>query len=250
MRRTEPRGTFRRPKEGGSARQAGQPGDGEDDHAGGGDRERLEAVGQAAAWRTPCRGASRTRSPRPLGYPSAVLWLLTRVDRAGLEAVAALRTAWLTPVMILASAWWVKGLVFVAAGAAADLSRRPRRAPTTAVMAAGAYLIASLLASAAKAVTGRERPPVGDPGLAALVHLPADASFPSGHAATAFAAAGVVAIRYPALRIPLLGLAALIALSRVYLGVHYPLDVLAGAALGLAIAWAVTATASRVPATA
>lgn len=174
-----------------------------------------------------------------------MLGLLIRVDREGLEAVTALRAAWLTPVMVLASAWWVKGLVFVAVGAAADLSRRPRRMPMTALLAAGAYAIASLASAGAKAVAGRERPPIGDPGISALVHLPGDASFPSGHAATAFAAAGVVAIRYPALRLPLLILAAVIALSRVYLGVHYPLDVLAGAALGLAIAWAVATTAGR-----
>ena len=170
---------------------------------------------------------------------------MTRVDRAGLEAVAALRAAWLTPVMILASAWWVKGIVFVAAGAAADLVRRPRRLPVTALLAAGAFAVASVTTSAVKAASGRARPPIGDPGFSALIDLPGDASFPSGHAATAFAAAGVVAIRYPALRVPLLALAALIALSRVYLGVHYPLDVLAGAALGLLIAWATVEAARR-----
>lgn len=45
-------------------------------------------------------------------------------------------------------------------------------------------------------------------------------------------------------------LAGLIALSRVYLGVHYPLDVIAGAALGLGIAWAAVALAERIGATA
>ena len=158
-----------------------------------------------------------------------------------LDAVDALRAAWLTPVMVLASAWWVKGLVFVAVGAVADLRRRPRAVPMTALLAAGAFAVASLLSDAVKALVGRERPPVADAGISALIHLPGDPSFPSGHAATAFAAAGVVALRYPALRLPLLGLAALIALSRVYLGVHYPLDVIAGAALGLAVAWAVVA---------
>lgn len=174
-----------------------------------------------------------------------MVWLVTRVDRAGLEAVAALRAGWLTPVMILASAWWVKGLAFAAAGAVADLARRPRRLPTTALLAAGAFAAASLTTSAIKAASDRPRPPIGDPGFTAMISLPGDGSFPSGHAATAFAAAGVVAIRYPALRIPLLVLAAVIALSRVYLGVHYPIDVVAGAALGLVIAWATVALARR-----
>lgn len=187
------------------------------------------AAAQAATWATLAR----------------VVGLVTRVDRAGLEAVAALRSGGLTPVMILASAWWVKGLVFVAAGAVADLVWRPRRVPTTALLAAGAFAVASLTTSAIKALADRPRPPVGDPGFTALIDLPGDASFPSGHASTAFAAAGVVAIRYPVLRVPLLGLAAVIALSRVYLGVHYPLDVIGGAALGLSIAWATVALARR-----
>jgi hypothetical protein len=94
-----------------------------------------------------------------------------------------------------------------------------------------------------KALAGRERPPVAEPDVTALVALPGDAGLPSGHAATAFAAAGVVALAHPRLRIPVLALAALVGLSRLYLGVHYPLDVLAGAALGLAIAWCAVAAA-------
>ena len=81
----------------------------------------------------------------------------------------------------------------------------------------------------------RVRPALADPAIEALVPTPASASFPSGHAATAFAAAVAVGAFYPRLRWPLLGLAALVGLSRIYLGVHYVLDVLAGAALGLAL---------------
>ena len=66
--------------------------------------------------------------------------------------------------------------------------------------------------------------------------LPATYSFPSGHATVSFACATVLALAVPRLRVPLYALAALISFSRVYVGVHYPFDVLAGAVLGVAIA--------------
>ena len=81
----------------------------------------------------------------------------------------------------------------------------------------------------------RARPPVADPGLDPVGAIPASASFPSGHSATAFATAVAVGLVYPRLRLPLLALAALVALSRVYLGMHYSTDVLAGTALGVAV---------------
>ncbi len=58
-------------------------------------------------------------------------------------------------------------------------------------------------------------------------------SLPSGHAAAAFVFATVLSFYYPMLMIPAYTLASLIALARVFLGVHYPSDILAGAALGL-----------------
>ncbi len=61
-----------------------------------------------------------------------------------------------------------------------------------------------------------------------------DSSFPSGHTTAAFAMAYVYGSQYPKLRIPLYFLATSIALSRIYLGEHYPSDVLAGAAIGTA----------------
>ena len=58
-------------------------------------------------------------------------------------------------------------------------------------------------------------------------------SLPSGHAAAAFVFATALTYYYPSLMLPAYGVASLIALSRVFLGVHYPTDILAGAALGL-----------------
>jgi undecaprenyl-diphosphatase len=68
-----------------------------------------------------------------------------------------------------------------------------------------------------------------------LVPAPKDPSFPSGHSTIAFACATVLTYFRPRLGPPLFLLAAAIAFSRVYVGVHYPLDVLGGAALGMAI---------------
>jgi membrane-associated phospholipid phosphatase len=73
------------------------------------------------------------------------------------------------------------------------------------------------------------------PLIAVVGAVPGSASFPSGHAATAFAAAVAVGVLYPRIRTPLLALAATVALSRVYLGVHFATDVLAGSVLGAAI---------------
>src|SRR5262249_44641367 len=93
-------------------------------------------------------------------------------------------------------------------------------------------LAASFTTDALKAATPRDRPDV-DP----LVPRPHSSSFPSGHAATSFACATVLSAFEPRLRVPLYVLAGLIALSRAYVGVHFPLDVLAGAAWGLCVGW-------------
>ena len=101
-------------------------------------------------------------------------------------------------------------------------------------------LLADLLSYALRYAIGRERPPLQFPDPVPLVRLPGTPSFPSGHAATAFACATLLAWLTPLPKVPLFVLAALIAFSRVYVGVHYPLDAIGGAVLGL-----VTATALR-----
>jgi undecaprenyl-diphosphatase len=100
-------------------------------------------------------------------------------------------------------------------------------------------LVAESVSGLLKDRIGRARPPLHDPEPATLVSLPHTSSFPSGHSTVAFACATVLALSVPRLRLPLFALAALIAFSRVYVGVHYPFDVLAGAVLGVAIGLAV-----------
>ncbi len=108
--------------------------------------------------------------------------------------------------------------------------------------------LGALAVEGVKSAVGRERPPrrfaaercvpardgtrtcprVRLPGATLLAR-----SFPSGHAQAAVGAATWVALLYPALAVPAALLAALIALSRIYLGLHFPLDVLAGALVGV-----------------
>ena len=83
---------------------------------------------------------------------------------------------------------------------------------------------------------GRDRPPLVYAEPRPLVDVPHSGAFPSGHAASAFAAATVIAWGSRRLAIPAYVLAALVAWSRVYVGVHWPLDVIGGAALGTLVA--------------
>jgi undecaprenyl-diphosphatase len=150
----------------------------------------------------------------------------------------------LTILFVLASTWWVKWPLFVAVGACGD-ARCRRRLPPALLSGLLAVGVAAGLTSLIKDLVDRARPALADPGIEALVATPGSPSFPSGHAATAFAAAIAVGAFYPRIRWPLLGTAAVVGLSRIYLGVHYWLDVVAGAALGIALALAVVWTTRR-----
>jgi undecaprenyl-diphosphatase len=97
---------------------------------------------------------------------------------------------------------------------------------------------ADLLSLGIKALVERPRPFNALPGVDTLLGGTVGTSFPSGHAATSVAGAaiGALLVRQALPALTLLGLA--IGYSRVYVGAHYPLDVLGGAALGGAVALA------------
>ena len=167
---------------------------------------------------------------------------LVHLDRLALDAAYSLHWGPATALFVLLSAAWVKGPIIVACGACADV-RAQRARPVTAASAAIALAAGAALSGLVKELVDRARPAFVDPAFSALVTTPHTPSFPSGHATTAFAAAAAVGALHPRLRLPLFLLAALVGLSRVYLGVHFALDVVAGAALGtaigLAVAWMV-----------
>jgi len=143
-----------------------------------------------------------------------------------------------TPLMKLASAVGSNGVVFIViAVVVAALRRRPVIIAAT----VAAILCSHLASTALKHAFDRRRPSLAYTDVHPLVAVPHSAAMPSGHAWIAFAAASVLASAEPRLRIPLFALAALIAISRVYLGVHYPSDVLAGAAGGAVTGMAVLA---------
>ena len=112
-----------------------------------------------------------------------------------------------------------------------------------------AVLLATIVADyALKPAFDRVRPFVASPAVLVIGGRPHDASFPSGHAANAFASALILSTTVPRGRIVWWPVAAAIAYSRIYLGVHYPLDVIGGAFVGLvcaALVIAVRAVPSR-----
>ena len=88
-------------------------------------------------------------------------------------------------------------------------------------------VVSHLVVQLVKRTVGRPRPS-RSVGCAVLVAEPDRFSFPSGHATAAMSVAFVYANAYPSLALPLVALAGAVGMSRVFLGVHYPGDVLIG----------------------
>lgn len=133
--------------------------------------------------------------------------------------------------------WWAVSLVLLAFGTA-----NTRWAVLTAAVAVALSVILFLTL---KRLTGRPRPYQVWSDLPCLALPPDQFSFPSGHTMTAFAVWSALAATVPGCSPVLLPLAVLIGLSRVFLGLHYPSDVLAGALLGSLVGGSTAALLTR-----
>ncbi len=166
------------------------------------------------------------------------------IDRALFRAVFRLKWAPLTSVMraftVAGTAGALWGFFAAAAFLITGLQLPNLLIPWAAV--AGSWT----LAEGAKYLFDRARPFIWDTEIAPLIKTPSSSSFPSGHSATAAAGALALSVLYPPFAPALVAAAFLVILSRVYLGVHFPFDVLAGVAIGISTAAAVLAGAGLV----
>lgn len=158
-------------------------------------------------------------------------------DAAILQAIVGLRAPGLDELMIAASAAGSAGFLWLVIAAVGALHPARRAAAWRLLLA---LLLATVVVDAAlKPLVARPRPSDVLPDLTLLDARPTTASFPSGHAARALAGALAAGPLFPRLQWLWWALAGLIAVSRVYLGVHWPTDVAAGAAAGWLCGWLV-----------
>jgi undecaprenyl-diphosphatase len=169
---------------------------------------------------------------------------LSRWDRHALLWVADHRVSFLDPVFEWLTHVGTGGFLWVAL--ALLLAWRTRR-PLVPIGVLAAVVVwgSDAVTTALKAVTDRPRPFLSIHHLTVLVARPGSSSFPSGHATTAFAGAVLLGWLWPRGRIGFAVLAISIAFSRIYVGVHYPADVLAAAAVGTSFAVVAIAAVRR-----
>jgi len=175
---------------------------------------------------------------RILRRPRGVLEPIVQLDCRLFARVAGTSTPWLdrgVPMLSRSanhSALWIA----IAVGLGASGGRRGQRAALRGLASIG---VTSLVVNqGVKRVVRRPRPSLRNvPAIRRVRVAPLTTSFPSGHAASAGAFATGVAIELAPAGLPLGVLAGAVGASRVYVGVHYPLDVLVGAGAGVGIAW-------------
>lgn len=154
-----------------------------------------------------------------------------------------IRTDWLTPIVEFITHLGDAGIFWIALGVGLFVYKKTRRTGLIMLLCLlGVFVVNDLIL---KPLIARPRPFDTIPGLVSLVYEDSF-SFPSGHTSSSFACALPLAL--------LLGrkkgilayvLATLIALSRLYVGVHYPTDVIGGAVIGTLVSWGIFVLANK-----
>ena len=142
----------------------------------------------------------------------------------------------LDKIMIFITSLGDKGMIWILATVLLLIPKKTRKAGmVSAVALLGSLLFNNMLI---KNIVQRPRPYVTLEDLRIIIPRPSEYSFPSGHSSSSFAAAVSFYRLLPKkLGIPAIVLAGLIAFSRLYVGVHYPTDVLAGALMGIVLSY-------------
>lgn len=167
-----------------------------------------------------------------------MLEIIQNLDGAALLAIQGARMEWLDPVVAGYTALGNAGLLWIALSLAMLCFKSTRKAGVMALAAMALGLLCTNVVL--KHLVARPRPWLDVAGLIPLVAEPDPNSFPSGHTCAAFAAGMVWFKTLPWKwgRVLAVVLAVCMGLSRLYVGVHYPTDVIAGALVGAFCAWA------------
>lgn len=159
-----------------------------------------------------------------------------------LEWFGSLHGSVLDPVMVGITYSATSGLIWFVLGFLMTRSRRWRRCGVSVIVAvAVAYILVDVII---KPLVCRERP-FDAADLDLLISAPDTWSFPSGHTASAFAGATAILIHSRRWGCLALVYAVLVGISRLYLCVHWPTDVIAGAVIGIAVAFLAVWVMSR-----
>ncbi len=178
--------------------------------------------------------------------------IIQQLDEQALVWIAEhIRNAVLDPFMMLYTQLGNTGMLFIALGVVMLLFKQTRKVGVSALCA---MLIGLIVVNfTIKPLVARARPWLVIENFVNLVPEHDPNSFPSGHTNAAFAFALAVCLSAPKkwMKITAVCMAAVMGLSRLYVGVHFPSDVLAGAAIGslcgLAGAWVVRKAWERLP---
>lgn len=148
-----------------------------------------------------------------------------------------IRNRFLTPILVFITSLGNAGIIWILISIGFLFFNKTRKIGCMGLLALFFSLIVNNVLL--KNLVARVRPYDAIPELIPLVKKPIDYSFPSGHTAAAFSAACVFVRNLPKkFGIPLIVLAAVIAVSRLYVGVHYPSDVLIGLINGIVLSYA------------